>query len=74
MGAWAAGAAEGLARLKDFLKVRSLTAGVTLFWHGAAAAAIPDAFKQVLAEVPVSVETDFDRDEDLGNSRPLRVA
>jgi hypothetical protein len=54
-------------RLKEFLKNKSLSATMTLFWHGSSGLAypkLPDALIDLFTLIPIAIESDFDRDED----------
>jgi hypothetical protein len=53
--------------LKKFLEEHSLTAALTLFWHGPHAVAypkIPSELIELFKLIPIKIETDFDKDEE----------
>ena len=59
-------------KLRDLLEQKQLTATMTFFWYGKANASypsIPDELIDLLKLVPVQIEYDFDRDEDLHPQR-----
>jgi hypothetical protein len=63
-------------RLQRFLKERSLTATLTLFWHGPQAAPypkVPNGLVELFELIPIKVEVDFDKDEDAPR-RSVKVA
>jgi hypothetical protein len=60
-------------RLKKFLEEHSLTATLTLFWHGPQSVAypkIPDELVELSELVPIKVESDFDKDEESRRKAP----
>lgn len=64
-------------RLKRIIDDKSLTAAMTFFWHGAAGAeypAVPDGLKDLFDLVPIAIETDFDREDELPASRRQKAA
>jgi len=59
-------------RLHDLITRQSLSATLTLFWHGAARAPLPKDPKwlaKLLAPFSITIETDFDRDEANGSKK-----
>jgi hypothetical protein len=60
-------------RLQKFLEEHSLTAALTLFWHGPQAMAypkLPSELIELFELIPIKVETDFDKDEEAPRRAP----
>ena len=60
-------------RLRNFLEEHSLTATLTLFWHGPQAIAypkIPNELIELFELIPIRVETDFDKEEESPRRAP----
>jgi hypothetical protein len=60
-------------RLKNFLEDHSLSATLTLFWHGPQAIAypkVPNELIELFELIPIRVETDFDKDEESPRRAP----
>jgi hypothetical protein len=69
--------AKRFLELSRYLEQKGLTATMTFFWHGVPHAPypkIPDQLLELFTLIPIEVEIDFDRDEDLSPRRAARVA
>jgi hypothetical protein len=60
-------------RLQRFLEEHSLTATLTLFWHGPHGVIypkVPSGLIELFELIPIKIESDFDRDEETPRKAP----